>query len=127
MEATCREAKAQGLERLGLFGTRFTMQARFYSDVFSKAGIVLIVPAADEQAYIHEKYMNELVNGIIRPETREQLLAVVDRLTVQERIQGLVLAGTELSLTLRDVTERDIPFLNTTEIHVNAAVAELLS
>jgi aspartate racemase len=71
--------------------------------------------------------MNELVNGIIRPETREQLLAVVDRLRVQERIQGLVLAGTELSLTLRDVTERDIPFLNTTEIHVNAAVAELLS
>ena len=59
VEATCQATKALGLRRLGLFGTRFTMQGGFYPDVFSKEGITLAVPEEDEQAYIHDKYMSE--------------------------------------------------------------------
>ncbi len=127
VEATCAEAKALGLKKVGLFGTRFTMQGRFYPDVFSKEGITLVVPEPDEQAYIHDKYLSELVNGMILPETRERLLEIVDRLRERERIEGLILGGTELPLILRDVTDRGIPFLDTTRIHVKHVVAELLS
>jgi aspartate racemase len=127
VEATCDAAKALGLKRLGLFGTRFTMQARFYQDAFSRAGMTLVVPDEEEQAYIHEKYFSELVKGIFLPETRERLLAIVDSLKERERIEGLILGGTELPLILRDNAGRGLPFLDTTDIHVKAAVARLLS
>src|SRR6266581_4263361 len=61
VEATCRAAEARGVKRLGLFGTRFTMQGRFYPEIFARAGMILVAPRAEEQAYIHEKYMSELV------------------------------------------------------------------
>jgi aspartate racemase len=124
VEAACEAARALGLKRLGLFGTRFTMQGRFYPEVFSREGITLAVPGHDEQAYIHDKYMRELVNGIVLPETRERLLSIVDRLKEREHIQGLILGGTELPLILRDVTDREIPFLDTTRIHVERALAQ---
>lgn len=126
VEATCQATQALGLKRVGLFGTRFTMQARFYPEAFSRQGISLVVPQPDDQDYIHDKYMSELVNGVFRAETREGLLAIVDRLREQEGIQGVVLGGTELSLILRDVADRGIPFLDTTRIHVERAVAEML-
>lgn len=127
VEATCDAAKASGLKRLGLFGTRFTMLGDFYPRVFSAARIELVVPQPDEQAYIHEKYMNELVKGTILAETRQGLLAIVDRMKEQERIEGLILGGTELPLILGDVTDRGIPFLDTTRIHVQAALARMWS
>jgi aspartate racemase len=127
VEATCDAAKDLKLSKLGLFGTRFTMQARFYPEVFSRAGIALVVPEKEEQSIIHEKYMGELVKGIFRPETREQLLGIVDRLREREGIQGLILGGTELPLILRDDSGRGIPFLDTTRIHVDAAIKMMLS
>jgi aspartate racemase len=126
VEATREAAEGRGFSRLGLFGIRFTVRGRFYPDVFSKAGISLIVPKEDEQAYIDDKYMNELVNGVFLPETRDQLLTIVDRLAKQEHVQGLILAGTELPLILRD-TNSEIPFLDTTQIHVKASINALLS
>jgi aspartate racemase len=125
VEATREAAEELGLRRLGLFGTRFTMQGRFYPDVFSKAGIALVVPEEDEQAYVHDVYMNELVKGVFLPETRQRLLAIVDRLAKQEHVQGLILAGTELPLILREAT-CGISFLDTTQIHVKAALRRLL-
>jgi aspartate racemase len=127
VEATCEAAKALGLRKLGLFGTRFTMQGRFYPDVFSKEGITLAVPDEHDQAYIHHMYFHELVKGTVLPETRERLFTIVDRLKEREGIQGLILGGTELSLILRDATVRDIPVLDTTKIHAKAIVAEALS
>ncbi len=127
VQATCAAAKTLGLNKLGLFGTRFTMQGRFYPDVFLPRGITLAVPTETEQTYIHDKYMNELVNGIFLPETRARLLAIVDRLLEQESIQGLILGGTELPLILRDTMHRGIPFLDTTRIHVKTLVAQLLT
>jgi aspartate racemase len=124
VEATREAAEKLGLRRLGLFGIRFTMQGHFYRDVFAKAGIDLIVPNVNEQAYIHDIYMNELLRGVFLPETREDLLAIANRLAKQEHAQGLILAGTELPLILREAT-CNIPFLDTTQIHVKAALRRL--
>lgn len=127
VQATCEATKDRGLERVGLFGTLFTMQGQFYSDVFSKEGITLVVPGQSEQEYIHDKYMSELVRGIILPETREGLLEIVGGMKEREGIQGLILGGTELPLILPDATARGIPLLDTTQIHARAIVALVLS
>jgi aspartate racemase len=126
VEATCDAARNMKLNRLGLLGTRFTMQGRFFPDVFSRHNIALVVPDEDAQAYIHDKYMNELVNGIFRPETRNELLAIVQSLRDLRHIDGLILGGTELPLILRDA-DAGIPFLDTARIHVQAALAQMLA
>jgi aspartate racemase len=120
VEATCAEAKARGLKKLGLLGTRFTMHGRFYPDVFTREGIALTVPTPEEQDYIHDKYLNELIPGLFLPKTREGLLAIAMRMKKEDGIEALILGGTELPLILTDNSSLAIPFLDTTQIHVNA-------
>jgi aspartate racemase len=127
VEATAERVQALGFKKVGLFGTRFTMQGRFYPDVFSRAGITLIVPESAEQSYIHEKYLGELLNNVFRPETRQALLAIADELRVRHGIEGLILGGTELPLILRDHEHNGVRLLDTTAIHCDRIVQELLS
>jgi len=127
VEATCAAAKTRNLKRLALFGTAYTMQGTFYAKVFSREGIELLVPEPNDQDYIHDKYMNELVPGKFLAETRSGLLAIVDRMKAKSDIEGVILAGTELPLILRNSDHNEIPFLNTTKIHVEAAVDQMLS
>src|ERR1041385_2832083 len=127
VEATCAAAKARNLHRIALFGTRYTMQADFYPKVFKREGIELHVPDLHDQNYIHDKYFSELVSGNFFPETRAGLLAIVDRMKATSDIEGVILAGTELPLILRDPVYNGIPFLDTTKIHVEAAVDQMLS
>lgn len=127
VEATCAEAKARGLRRLGLFGTRFTMGGRFYPEVFGREGLDLVVPREEEQAFIHDRYMNELLRGVFRPETREGLLAIAEHLREREGVEGLILGGTELPLILRGEEAAGLPLLDTTRIHARAAVERMLS
>jgi aspartate racemase len=126
IEATCEAVQGLGMKKVGLLGTRFTMQGRFFPDVFAKAGITLVVPGDDEQAYLHEKYLGELVNGVFLPDTRERILAIIRRLKHSEDIEAAILGGTELPLLLRDAVPQDIPLIDTAEIHVKAAVAQML-
>jgi aspartate racemase len=127
VEASCAEAKKLGIGRAGLLGTRFSMQASFYPDVFRRKGITVVVPDEAEQAYIHEKYVGELLANTFLPETRARLLEIIQRMKEQEQIQTVILGGTELPLLLRDESASGIPLLDTTQIHVRAVVAELLA
>lgn len=127
VEATCAEAKARGFKKVGLFGTRFTMHGRFYPAVFTHEGLELAVPTADEQDYIHDKYINELIPGKFLPETRDGLLAIATRMKKQDGIQALVLGGTELPLILTDSSSLGLPFLDTTQIHVDAILERAMA
>jgi aspartate racemase len=126
VEATCEYAKARGMQRLALFGTRYTMSADFYQKVFAREGIELVVPEPKDQDYIHEKYFAELVPGIFLPQTREKLLAVIDRMKAKIDIEGVTLAGTELALILRGESHNGVALLDTGKIHCQAAVNEML-
>ena len=127
VEATCGKAKSLGLKRVALLGTRFTMQGGFYQDVFARAEIDLVVPTDEEQAYIHEKYIGELLNNIFTDETRAGLLAIVDQLRERDGADAVILGGTELPLILRGCERDDVKFLDTTKIHVEKIVERLLS
>ena len=95
VEATCERVKQFGLKKVGLFGTRFTMQGKFYPDVFSRAGVELVTPDEAEQDYIHEKYMGELLNDKFLPATREEMLMIAGKLQSRAGIEGIILGGTE--------------------------------
>jgi aspartate racemase len=127
VEAVCAAAKARGLKQLALLGTRYTMRATFYPKVFSREGVGLLVPQLEDQTYIHGKYLSELIPGKFLPETRAGLLEVIDRMKAKYSIDGVVLAGTELPLILTDSEHNGIPLLDTTQIHCQAAVTEMLS
>jgi aspartate racemase len=128
VEATCQAAQRLRLTRLALLGTGFTMQGRFYPEVFSRAGLELVVPSQEAQAFIHDKYIHELLENVFLPATRDGLFAIVEEMKKRERIQGVILAGTELPLILREVADQAaIPFLDTTKIHVERAMDELLA
>ena len=126
VRATCQAAKNRRFKKVGLIGTRFTMNGKFYPQVFAREGIAIVTPERKDQEYTHNKYMDELVNEILLPETRAGILAVVDRMKESSRIEAVILGGTELPLLLRDAGDAAIPFLDTTRIHVEAAVEKML-
>jgi len=127
VEATVAKAKTLGVKRLGLFGTRFTMQGRFYPEVFSREGLAIVAPPGEELDFVHDKYINELAAAKFLPETRESLLALARRMKERDGIEALILGGTELPLLLTDSAPVGIPFLDTTQIHVEAILKRALA
>lgn len=101
------------------------MRANFYPEEFERAGIALVRPAEPERDFIHQKYIGELLKNQFLPETRTEVLRIAQRMKEEDGVQAIVLAGTELPLLLRD-SSAEIEFLDTTVIHVEAVVDELL-
>jgi aspartate racemase len=127
VEATAKVAQRLGLKRVGLFATTFTIKAGFFPKTFSRYGLEVVNPEPNDQEFIHDKYMNELVEGVFLDETRDGLYAIVDKMVREQQVDGIILGGTEIPLILRDESRNGVPLLNTTKIHVEAAVAEMLS
>jgi len=122
VEATCEEAVQQGLKRTGLFGTGFTMNASFYSDVLTKQGIEVVIPDKKDRELINNKLFDEIEVGTFNDSTRNQLIAIIEKMVHEQQIDALILGCTELPLILRDNYYAGIPMLDTTKIHVNAIV-----
>jgi aspartate racemase len=125
VEAAAEAAGARGFQSVGLIGTRFTMDGDFYRDVFARRGIEVRAPSPEDRSFVHDRYMRELVVGQFHPGTRAAVQAVIGRLA-ESGAEGVLLAGTELPLLLRDAGPSDVPLLDTTQIHVARAVTELL-
>ena len=127
VEATCERAQALGFKSVGLFGTRYTMQASFYPKVFSRTDIKLVTPTEKEQDYIHEKYFGELLKDVFLPETRAQFLHIADEMKARDGVEAVILGGTEIPLLLRTEEHNGIQLLDTTRIHVDRLIKEMLS
>jgi len=126
VRATADRAKALGLRKVGLFGTGFTMRAAFYPIEFERAGISVVTPREPERDYIHGKYIGELLKNQFLRETSGEIVRIARRMKAEEGVEAIVLAGTELPLLLRGA-EAEVAFLDTTVIHVDAIVDELLA
>lgn len=127
VQATCDQAGKLGFKRLGLLGTGFTMRAKFYPEVFRGAGIELIVPNESERSVIHQIYIQELLKNIFKPESRAAIIDIIERLRRETGIATVILAGTELPLLLRGAEPEGLTFLDTTLIHVAAAVDAIIA
>lgn len=126
VRATSSHARTLGLKKVGLFGTGFTMRAAFYPQEFERTGIALVLPKQPEREFIHRSYIDELLNNQFLPNTRNEILRIANRMQTEDGIEALVLAGTELPILLRDSAGTGIKILDTTVIHVEAIVDELL-
>ena len=127
IETAATEAQRLGLKRVSLFGTRFTMQGRFYPDVFANANIEIVPASPEEQAYIHDKYLGEMAKAIFLAETRDRIIQIIETLKSRERIDAVILGGTELPLLLKAESACGLPLLDTGELHARKAVELMAS
>jgi aspartate racemase len=125
VEVCADDAHRLGLRRPLLIGTRFTMEAPFYPDVFGRRGITVVIPDADDRTWVHDRYIGELLKGKLRDETRDGLVSKIRRLKATAQIDAVILGGTELPLLLRSDTIEGLPTLDTTALHVAAIVKRL--
>lgn len=125
VEACAEDARRRGLRRLLLLGTRFTMEAPFYPTVCARSGIEVVVPGQEDRAWIHERYVGQLLKGDFCDETRQELTGFIERLRDAEGLDGVVLGGTELPLLLTAPLVAGLPALDTTALHVEAIVRRL--
>lgn len=127
VETCADEAVRRRLARVALLGTGFTMEADFYPTTFARRGIEVVVPGEAERAWLHERYLGELLKGVFLDGTRDRIEAIVERLRRDRAIDAVVLAGTELPLLLGGDVLAGLPVLDTTELHVRAIVRRLQS
>jgi aspartate racemase len=127
VEETCKVISKSGIKKVGLLGTKSTMSKGFYQKVGENNGIKIVIPNEENQNYIHEKYMGELVFNEIVPETKKRLIQIINELHYNENIEGIVLGGTELPLILKQEDFDNLIVFNTTEIHVNAILNKMLN
>ena len=125
VESCADEAQRRGFRRVLVLGTRFTMGGSFYPTVFARRGIAVVVPDDGERRWLHERYVGELLVGDFRDDTRREVTALVERLGNREKIDAVVLGGTELPLLLGEGEVAGFPALDTTALHVAAIVQRL--
>jgi aspartate racemase len=121
VDAVAQKILDAGLLRVGLLGTRFTMEQDFYiGRLADRHGLQVLVPVERDREIVHRVIFDELVKGEIRPESRAQYLEVIARL-VGDGAQGVILGCTEIGLLVHDGDCR-VPLFDTTRIHAGAAV-----
>ncbi len=118
-------ATSQGLTKVGLLGTAFTMEKDFYRDRISTHGLEVIVPGDEDRRVIHQAIFGELALGVCSEETRNQFRRIITEL-VADGAQGIILGCTEIELL---VTQDDssVPVFPTAKLHIEAAVELALS
>jgi aspartate racemase len=122
VESACEAAGKMHLKKPGLFGTGFTMAATFYQDIFTREGISVMLPDEEDRKIINQKLFSEIELGIFKDETRDLLIAIMQKMVGEKHIDSLILGCTEFPLILTEPFYAGIPMLNTTKIHVDAIV-----
>lgn len=120
-KATATEIAADGIQKVGLLGTKFTMELDFFTSKLADKGITTIIPNEADRTFIQDTIYYELGKGIINPATKERYLAIIASL-ISHGAQGIILGCTEIPLIIQpqDVA---VPIYDTAIIHAKAAVA----
>ncbi|KKA44350.1 MULTISPECIES: aspartate/glutamate racemase family protein [Salinivibrio] len=124
-DATAETLILHGIRKVGLLGTRFTMDQDFYKKrITDKYGISVVVPSSEDKNTIHNIIYEELCQGIITEQSRDAYLKVIDKLK-HEGAEAVILGCTEIALLVQQ-KHTNVPLFDTTAIHANAAILRSL-
>lgn len=124
-DATAEKLKQAGLQRVGLLGTRFTMEDDFYRGrLVRQFGLEAVIPCLEDRETVHRIIYEELCVGIVRSESKAQMASIMSRL-VEMDAQAIILGCTELGLLIEAETGH-VPLFDTTRLHALAAVEHAL-
>jgi aspartate racemase len=120
-DVTAEKIQSRGIQKIGLLGTRFTMEQDFYRGrLVDKHGLEVLIPNEDERVVVHQVIYGELCLGIIHPESRKQYIEIMSRL-VDSGAEGIILGCTEIELLVHP-EDTMVELFPTTRIHAEAAV-----
>ncbi|MHA2743158.1 aspartate/glutamate racemase family protein [Vibrio harveyi] len=124
-DATAEQLVVDGIKKVGLLGTRFTMEQDFYKQrLIDKFGVDVVVPSSDDQTIVHDVIYNELCKGEVHDDSRQHYLTIIEKL-VEQGAEAVILGCTEIAM-LVESQHTDIKLYDTTEIHAKAAVEKAL-
>jgi len=123
-DATAGAVKREELSTVALLGTRYTMEKDFYRGRLEGHGLEVLVPQEPDRTVVHDTIYDELVQGVIRSESRDRFIAIIERL-IERGAQGVVAGCTEIEL-LVSPDDVAVPYFPTTAIHARAVVAAAL-
>lgn len=124
-DATAEQLVMDGIKKVGLLGTRFTMEQDFYKQrLIDKFGVDVVVPSSDDQTIVHDVIYNELCKGEVRNDSRQHYLTIIEKL-VEQGAEAVILGCTEIAM-LVEPQHTDVKLYDTTEIHAKAAVEKAL-
>lgn len=124
-EAVAKDIRHHGLKKVGLLGTRFTMQENFYRDHLIKQGIETLIPGQGEVEFINYTIYNEFSQNIFSAKTKAAYLDIISKLE-KEGVEGIIMGCTEIP-SLINQSDCDIPLFDTVKIHSAAGVDFVLS
>jgi aspartate racemase len=119
-EATAVSINRQGLDTVGLLGTKFTMEKDFFKKKLLDRGIKAVIPAEADREFIHASIFEELGKEIFREETKRRYITIIDELALKGA-QGIILGCTEIPLLIKQA-DCNLPLFDTVSIHVDAAI-----
>jgi aspartate racemase len=120
-DATAERIKSQGLNKVGLLGTKFTMEESFYKDrLIERHGLEIVIPTEPEREVVHRVIYDELCLGEIKGASKERYIQIMEHL-VEEGAEGIILGCTEIGLLVGQ-EDSPVPLFDTTQIHAEAAV-----
>lgn len=124
-DATARHVVAAGVQKVGLLGTRFTMEMPFYRDRLAAHGLDVVLPEDDDRGVVHDIIYTELCKGVVSNSSRSQYLRIINALA-DSGAQAIILGCTEIGMLIKPA-DTSVALFDTTQIHVDAAVDAALA
>lgn len=123
-QVTAEELRRQGVERVALLGTRYTMEQDFYKSVLTDSGIEVLIPGEEARALVNAVIFDELCRGVIAQDSRRAFLDIIAELAGRGA-QGVILGCTEIGLLVRQ-EDTPVPLFDTTRLHAARAALDAL-
>jgi aspartate racemase len=119
-EETAKVVASEKLKKVGLLGTRITMEQSFYKDKLSALGIETVIPEFEDRKFIHASILDEMARDIFKPETKQRYLRIINDL-ISQGVEGIILGCTEIPILIKQ-DDSTVPLFDTTLIHASAIV-----
>ncbi|MGQ7944416.1 aspartate/glutamate racemase family protein [Flavobacterium sp. WC2509] len=122
--STANEIEKKGIKKVGLLGTKFTMELDFFKSKLKGKGISAIIPNEQDREFLHNTIFDELGKGIVKPETKAKYLKIIEKL-IEDGAEGIILGCTEIPMIIKE-NDVKVPIFDTTLLHSKSAIEFIL-